>query len=205
MSRKIAVFAVVVLTLFNLTALSTIAYQRWSSGSAARRIPEGEPWMRGLFELGFDERQISQMQEARRQFLERTEPLELELHQLRSRMFDLVRAESPDTSVIFAMVDSIGTVQNELQKQAISHMLDEGSIFTPDQRRRFFEMLDRHKERKWKPYGRQGHGRRGGGRPALPPIGCMTSEQPFGSIDCGYPQPEHTPDNTALDIAQGGH
>jgi Spy/CpxP family protein refolding chaperone len=150
MKRKLAIFGVIVLTLFNLTALTTLAYRRWSASSMPWGIGDGEPGMRGLQRLGINEEQMSQLQESRMAFIERTEPLETDLHQLRSEMFELVHADTPDTLAIFALIDSIGAIQNALQKEAIVHMMDADLIFTPEQRTGFFEMFKRHMDDKWK-------------------------------------------------------
>lgn len=158
MKRKLAIFSVIVLTLFNLTALTTLAYHRWSSSSLPRGIRDGEPRMRGLHRLGVNDEQMLLLQESRMAFAENTEPLEADLHQLRSEMFELIHADTPDTLVIFTLVDSIGTIQNALQKDAIVHMMDAGLIFTPEQRSGFFDMFKRHMDDKWKRHRGQDHG-----------------------------------------------
>jgi hypothetical protein len=84
--------------------------------------------------------------------------MEAELHELRSRLFELMQTDAPDTSAIFALVDSVGSVQGRLQKEAIVHIISEGAIFTPKQKRRFFDMLHRHMDERWKPHGGRGHG-----------------------------------------------
>ena len=158
MKRKLAIFGVIVLTLFNLTALTTLAYHRWTASSLPFGIRGGEPSMRGLHRLGVNDEQMSQLRESRMAFTEKTQPLEVDLHQLRSEMFELIHADTPDTLAVFALVDSIGTIQNTLQKEAIVHMMDAGSIFTPEQKIGFFDMFKRHMDDKWKRHKGLGHG-----------------------------------------------
>lgn len=205
MKRKLAVFAVIILTLFNLTALTTVAYQRWTVGKRIQELPEGDIGMRGFRELGFDREQMARMEESRKEFMERTEPLEAELHQLRLRMFELIRTEEPDTSAVFALVDSVGLVQNELQKVAIAHMLEEGAILTPEQREHLFGMFEKHMDKKWKH--RRGHGRGihgGGARPFLPPREIGTKGR-MGLRDRGDGFPEGIIDIRANEVTQGGN
>jgi len=149
MKKKLVIFAVIVLTLFNLTALTTVAYHRWSARSLPWGPRDGEPGMRGLGRLGVTGEQMSRMQESRNAFFERTEPLEVQLHQLRSQLFELMITEAPDTLAIFELIDTIGSAQSRLQKEAIVNMMNEGQIFTPSQRRGFFEMFKKHMDEKW--------------------------------------------------------
>ena len=161
--------------------------------------------MRGFHRLGFDREQMTRMRQSRRAFMERTEPLETELHQLRLRMFELIRTDEPDTSTVFALVDAIGLVQNELQKEAIAHMLEEGSILTPEQRERLFGMFERHMDKKWKH--RRGHGRgmRGGGAPPFPPPCDMMMKERMGFMDRGDGWPENIADYRTNTITYGGN
>ncbi len=214
MKRKLTILGVIVLTLFNLTALTTLAYHRWSSSSLPWGIRDGEPRMRGLHRLGVNDEQMSQLRESRRVFAERTEPLDADIHQLRSEMFELIHADSPDTLAIFTLVDSIGTIQNALQKEAIVHMMDAGLIFTLEQRSGFFDMFRRHMDNKWKrhrgrDYGIGKHSPPGDkwGRPADgnhgPHERMMNGKRRLRNRD--HMQPDSVIDRNLSNTTQGGN
>ncbi len=214
MKKKLAILGVIVLTLFNLTAMTTLAYHRWSSSTPPWDIRDGEPGMRGLHRLGIDDEQMSQLRESRRVFAEKTEPLDADLHQLRSEMFELIHADTPDTLAIFTLVDSIGTIQNALQKEAIVHMMDAGLIFTPEQRSGFFDMFKRHMDNKWKRHRGQNHnmGKHGPpgekwGRPAGgnhgPHERMMNGKRRLRNRD--HMQPDSVIDRSLNDTTQGGN
>jgi hypothetical protein len=119
-------------------------------------------------------------------------------------MFELIRAGSPDTSIVFALVDSIGAVQNEIQKEWVAHMLAAGSIFTPDQRQRFFEMFESRMHKRWGPGKHPGRGMRHGGRPPFPPPFDMTTNRDTRYGDEGRRYCANPADIRVKNTTQGG-
>ncbi len=173
MKKKLFIFAIVLLTIFNLTAISTVAYMRWSRGGFPMPPGErGECEMRFFDRIGLDKEQRQHMRDSRREFFESTHPLADHLDRLRKSLFEAMHEESPDTTLIFGLVDSIGDIQSQLHRRAITYMLEEGRVLTPRQRRELFGILEgemgRHREKR-------GHwGRRcGDGRRPGPPIGMI--------------------------------
>lgn len=165
MKRKAAIFVIVLLTLFNLTALTTVAYHRWMIGDEGAPPAHFGPSEQMLkHRLGLNDEQMSSLREIRQTFAKRTEPLGSELGDLNLSMFELMKSDSPDTIAIFAVMDSIGAIQSALQKEGIKHILDEGTVFTPEQRQKLFSMFGRHMDKRWGRHGRPGRGMHGGDR-----------------------------------------
>lgn len=175
MKKKAIIFVVVLLTLFNLTALTTVAYHKWMTGDGdaggygigdgGPPFPPSGPSERMLrHRLGLSDEQIARLKEVRQGFAERTEPLRSELGDLNLSMFELMKSDSPDTVAIFAVMDSIGSIQNALQKEGIKHILDEETVFTSEQRQNLFSMFGKHMDRRWGNRGRPGRGMHGGDR-----------------------------------------
>jgi Spy/CpxP family protein refolding chaperone len=165
MKKKATIFVIVLLTLFNLTALTTVAYRRWAIEDGGRPIEHFGPSEQMLkHRIGLDDEQMSRLREVRLTFAERTEPLKSQLGDLNFSMFELMKSGSPDTTAIFAVMDSIGAIQSALQKEGIKHILDEGTVFTPEQRQKLFRMFGKHMDRRWGQRGHPGRGMHGGDR-----------------------------------------
>ena len=173
MKKKLFIFAIVLLTIFNLTAISTVAYMRWSHGG--HPMPPGDPAERELRffnRIGLDKEQLQHVRDSRIEFFEGTLQLADDLHRLQSNLFAAMHAESPDTALVFGLVDSIGNVQNRLHRDAIGYIMSEGEMLTPRQKRKLLGMLEgqigRYREK-------QGHWRkhRGVGRGPRLPIGMI--------------------------------
>jgi len=161
MKRKLVIFAVILFTLFNLSAFSALAYQRWISRKNLGPAQWGEPEMRMFRRLGLNNGQLSRVRKSRVLFFEKTEPLARRAHDLNIKVFRLLREDTPDTLAIFALIDSIGSIQNQLQKEAIIHIVNEGDIYTPEQRDRFFNLIEGRMGKHWehrKCLGRMQHG-----------------------------------------------
>jgi Spy/CpxP family protein refolding chaperone len=173
MKKKLFIFGIVLLTIFNLTAISTVAYMRWSHGELPiYPIDPAEREMRFFNRIGLDKEQMQYVRDSRREFFEGTRYLADDLNRLRSSLFAAMHSELPDTAQIFGLVDSIGNVQNRLHREAITYIMNEGEMLTPRQKRKLLGMLEGQIGR----YGeKHGHWRkhRGVGRGPRPPIGLI--------------------------------
>jgi len=181
MKRKAFVIAMILLAIFNISALSTLTYHRWLKPD---RPPEGKPDFRAFKRLGFDDEQMERMSESRRAFFERTEPMGSDMNRLRGEMFKELSNDNPDTSVIFKLGDSISSLQNSIQREVIHSILSDGSVLTPEQRRRLIDMLERHMGDRWQDHRRMGRMFRGfQGKPPFegPPSEMGEGRRPMDS------------------------
>ncbi|MBU1320179.1 MAG: Spy/CpxP family protein refolding chaperone [candidate division Zixibacteria bacterium] len=149
MKRKLIIYALALLTIFNIATLATFGYHRWSLERDMQRFAPDDPGLSHIEELGLDSNQISAMKEARERFREESETVNSELFELQNTMFDLMHSDSPDTSAVLALVDSISAVQSVLHKIAIRHMLNEGNILTPEQREQLFNRFKNQLGKRW--------------------------------------------------------
>lgn len=149
MKRKLLIYALVLLTIFNVATLATFAYHRWSIDRDRHGFPPDENGMEPFEGLGLDSNQLAAIKDAREQFQEESGDLNAKLFDLQGRMVDQMHADTPDTTAVFALVDSIGVVQQSLHRMAIMHMIDEGSILTKEQRSRLFSKFRNQMDRRW--------------------------------------------------------
>jgi Heavy-metal resistance len=60
---------------------------------------------------------------------------------LRKSLFDLMRTDHPDKSVIVATIAEINGVQEDMQKMVVAHMLEFKSMLDKDQQKKFFDLI----------------------------------------------------------------
>lgn len=178
MKRKLLIFALVLLTVFNVATLATFAYHRWAYDRNRHEYPPDEIGMRAFEGLGLDSTQVAEIKDAREQFREESDDLNARLFELQGRMFDEMHVDRPDTTAVFALVDSIGNVQQALHRMAITHMINEGGILTMEQRSRLFSRFRNQMDRRWE----RRRGRRHGGGKHHSPFG-MNRPDEFGPPD----------------------
>jgi len=184
MKRKLVIFTLALVTLFNVATLATFGYHRWTLQRDMQRTPPEDPGLRHFEDLGLDSNQISAMKEARERFREESETVNSEMFELQNAMFDLMHSDHPDTSAVLALVDSIGTVQNVLHKMAIRHMLNEGNILTPEQRELLFDKFKHQMGKRWE----KRRGMRRGKGMHRPPFGINMPGR-FGPLGGHFAEP----------------
>jgi Spy/CpxP family protein refolding chaperone len=64
-----------------------------------------------------------------------------EVDRLRRSLFDLMRADSPDSKAIEATIAQINGVQEDMQKLVVTHMLEFRSMLDKDQQKKFFDLI----------------------------------------------------------------
>ncbi len=60
---------------------------------------------------------------------------------LRRSLFDLMRADHPDSNAIEATIAEINGVQEDMQKMVVAHMLEFKSMLDKDQQKKFFDLI----------------------------------------------------------------
>jgi Spy/CpxP family protein refolding chaperone len=62
---------------------------------------------------------------------------------LRRSLFDLMRADYPDSKAIEATIAEINGAQEDMQKMIVDHMLGFKSMLDKDQQKKFFDLIQR--------------------------------------------------------------
>jgi Spy/CpxP family protein refolding chaperone len=85
--------------------------------------------------------QLARFRSERDQFHARLQELGQEIKARQIELIDLLGASSPDQQAIDAKQQEIQRLQGGVQDRVISHFLKGGSLLTPEQRTRFFELI----------------------------------------------------------------
>lgn len=176
MKNSTLIYLVVILMIINIAALGTIVYERYTRS----QLPAGEMRPFGprydqngqgpgqdfdhspMRELGLSKEQRSQFRQSRRQLWDRISGLTQELEAKRESLFVEMARQQPDTTLIYQLVEKIGTLETATQRQVVAHMLRDGALLTPEQREKLLRGIrDRAFGQGWQgPDNRFGAGRR---------------------------------------------
>jgi len=162
MKRKLLVLGIIILVIANISALATIVYNRCFKSEET--YPSPGPRHSFAFlrrELSLTEDQMAQLEARRTSFEKQIVEIRIKLREKREALMEEIRAAVPDSTRIDQLVDEIGTLQLELEKQTIRHILQEKAILTPEQREKFFSMFEEHFHRRGMMPGRERMGKRG--------------------------------------------
>jgi len=180
MKKTLILSVIILLVIINISALTTIAYNRWfkSDKTCFPHPPEHSRDMGFLHqELSLTDEQIEQLREKRAEMEDKTRDLQIALHEKRKALMEAMKAGEPDEAQIDGLIEEIGMIQTALEKQVIHHMLQERTIFTPEQREKFLTLLERHFHKRGMRGGPGPHGRHGPPGRHHPPWNPETSER----------------------------
>jgi len=91
--------------------------------------------------LKLSTKQIERIKPIRDRFYDKLDHLSEKIREKRLQFIDLLAAEQPDFDAIQAKRREINVLQGALQEVTTEHLLEMRSIFTPEQRRKFFSLL----------------------------------------------------------------
>jgi Spy/CpxP family protein refolding chaperone len=95
-----------------------------------------------LFEaLALKPAQREQFEQKAPSFHEALDKKGAEINRLRGSLFELMRADQPDTQAIDATIAEINRIQRDMQKLIVAHMLEFKSMLDKGQQKRFFDLI----------------------------------------------------------------
>jgi Spy/CpxP family protein refolding chaperone len=104
--------------------------------------------IRGYLDLiKLTEDQKRQVEEIRKGFLPEVALVRQALRRKRLELSDLLFAERPDRNAIEAKSMDISTLQRELEKKVIDHILQEKELLSPEQKKQFLQVIQSEFER----------------------------------------------------------
>jgi len=142
--RKLMVGALLLLTVVNVAGLLTMGYGRLRHahqmpGPSVADIVGQPDFMRR--ELGLSEEQAAQLAVLREKFQANLARLRPALQGKRAELVQLVAEVQPDRTRIDALMAELRSLQAELQTACVQQLLDEKSILTPAQQRKFLDAI----------------------------------------------------------------
>jgi len=136
--------ALAVSLVFNLSVLAATGYVHYTKNNTwlsplGVRMPKDK----FLFEeMGLRPDQMKRMRETAIPFRARIDGKRQEIAAKRTRLFDLMRADNPDSQAIKAAVAEISRIQGEVETMVTAHILQEKATLGKDQQKRFLDLIE---------------------------------------------------------------
>jgi hypothetical protein len=144
MNKKWIVGILIFLTVANVTALSTMGYRRWClQRELCRMKPKDVSGTVFCTTCTLDTRQERQVLDLRRGFLSKAGKIQKALDEEKRKLVDLISGPAPEQKTVFALLDRIGSLQTQLQKQIMELILDEKSVLDSGQQTLFLGELEK--------------------------------------------------------------
>ena len=108
--------------------------------------------------------------EARREMRQKIEPARRQIEQARTRIIELLRADTPDRESIYREIDVISSSQARIQRAVMDRLIQDLQRMTPDQKAAYLTAME--DRRFWRGMFGKGRGRHRQGfhdRQAVPP------------------------------------
>jgi len=152
MKNNIAKYILIVSLLLNFSLLGAAGYAHYRRAhyqpalfghGIPVRAPLGARTRPYLFEvLSLKPEQLKMFQQKALRFHEALDTKRARVDRLRGSLFNLARADHPDSKAIEAAIAEINEVQEGMQKMIVAHMLEFKSMLDRDQQKKFFDLME---------------------------------------------------------------
>jgi len=145
MRNKLTSFIVLFLLVINISALATMAYNRWFKHDFLDKKTGPESSQLTLQKtLGLENFQSQHMGRCRMTFCQETDPIRQQMQEKRLQLIEEIKKSDPVLLEIDNLIDEIIQLGSEIQKKAIRRIIEDKTILTPQQQERFLGMFEHH-------------------------------------------------------------
>ena len=145
MKKKLFAFALALLIVINISALASLAYNRWlrpsSKDASFRAVDSGTPFEK---ELCLSGAQQNCLQDLMVSYNAEIKDIRYQMQEKKKALVNEMKKEPPDMASIGKLIEEINRLQAEIQKKAVLNIFQEKKILSPEQKERFFRMLENH-------------------------------------------------------------
>ncbi|MCJ7680959.1 MAG: periplasmic heavy metal sensor [Candidatus Aminicenantes bacterium] len=143
MKNKRTVFILLFLLIINISALATLAYNRWFKPAIPdARTDSGSSLPMLQKALDLENTQSLHMRRCRMVFVQETDPIQQKMQEKRLQLIEAMKTSDPDLSEIDKLIDEIIQLESEIQKKAVRRILEDKTVLSPHQQERFFDMFE---------------------------------------------------------------
>lgn len=142
MSKKTLTWLLVFSVILNISTIGTFGYFRWMK-TGEQKPGSHKRDHRDYFnkQLGLTEAQSDSMGNLRTRFWQEIKPLRGELDQARKELFEILKQDSLNDQKVNVKIDEISEIQKLMQRKTIENFLQHQSILTPEQNKKFIEIM----------------------------------------------------------------
>ncbi|OGL46530.1 MAG: hypothetical protein A2161_22080 [Candidatus Schekmanbacteria bacterium RBG_13_48_7] len=149
MKKNLFILFLILLMIINITALTTIAYQRYKVGRHDLRTDRPGMGMRNVNRmLGLNDMQAKEFESEHEKLNAEIEQIQELLEQKRTALLDEMMILEPDMSKINKLIEDTGNLQTEIKKKTTMHILKLKTFLNPQQQKKFFETFRQNENRR---------------------------------------------------------
>jgi Spy/CpxP family protein refolding chaperone len=145
MKNKLFAFTLVLLIVINVSALASLAYNRWlrpmPKDAGFRAADSKTPFEKELCLSGTQQDCLHDLIVS---FNAEISNIRYQMQEKKKALIQEMKKETPDMASIDKLIEEINRLQAEVQKKAVLNIFQEKKILTPEQKERFFRMLENH-------------------------------------------------------------
>ena len=143
MRGKSLLFVLVLSLAFNASVLGTMGYHYYRDASLAKDAPcPLSPAHQHLYQqLGLSTAQLAQMEPLAQKFHERLGQLETAMKGKNERLVELLGQREANPVQVEGLRREIAGIQDEIQKEVITHILETKKILDAKQQKQFFALM----------------------------------------------------------------
>ena len=143
MKGKSLLFVLILSLAINASILGTMGFRYYREVSSAKDAPcPLSPAHQHLYQqLGLSTPQLAQMEPLAQKFHERLGQLETAMKGKNERLVELLGQKDVDQSRVEGLRKEIAGIQDEIQKEVITHILESKTILDSKQQERFFVLM----------------------------------------------------------------
>ena len=162
MKRKIKPILLLFLFIINISALVSLAYNRWVKTPPAYHQQEAAETLETLQEpIALNQKQLQQMKDLRVALESEIITIREQMQNKRETLVTEMNKSKPDLTSIDNIIDEISYLQSRIQKRTIRNLMQDKKILSPSQQIRYFSMFEDHVRGMGRGRGRRGRVRKG--------------------------------------------
>ncbi|MFQ6084221.1 MAG: Spy/CpxP family protein refolding chaperone [Candidatus Aminicenantia bacterium] len=145
MKRKLLILGLILSIAINIGVLGSVGYHWLKRSGEERHHREGKHSPMSILgkELSLSQSQAREMESLRQSLEPKMEEIKKELREKRVQLVNLLMESEPDLEKINIQLTEIESLQTELQKLVIDHLLQEKKILSPEQQKRLFSIISK--------------------------------------------------------------
>jgi Spy/CpxP family protein refolding chaperone len=144
MRSNIGKFILAISLILNFSILITVGYMHYKQ-SQYRTTPLGFKIGKNRFlfeELSLQPEQMAKMKQRALVFHGEVDNKRSVIAEKRRKLFVLIRADKPETKTIETTINEISSMQKDLQKDIVLHILETKALLNKEQQKKLFDLIE---------------------------------------------------------------
>lgn len=145
MKRRLLIFGLILSVAINIGILGGVGYRWLKISGEERHHREGKHSPMSFLgkELSLSQSQAREMESLWKSLEPKMEEIRRKLREKRVQLVNLLRASEPDLEKINIQLNKIESLQTQLQKLVIDHLLQQKKILSLEQQKKFFSIISK--------------------------------------------------------------